>query len=139
MAKAKTKVAKPKQKSKKKDTKAKVNTPKAKVVMVGWHNENPNVNIILLSKRERQRIGINEKSPVKVKHGKEEQIAVVGIQFREHIAEQNACSLNTKLAYSLSVKVGDKVQISPEVTESEYKAFQQHVMPSFADFLQQIR
>jgi len=147
MAKTKQSVAKPKGKAtkakEKTDTKARkeraVVYPQAKVIQVGWQNENPNVCLILLSKKERMKLNLKQKSAVKISKGDNKEIAIVGMQFKEHVGKNEACTLNTKLAYALKADVGDKVTINPEVTESEYSEFQTQSMPSFADFLSQIR
>jgi len=95
-----------------------------KVARIGWENENPFVNIVLLSRKERQNLEIDKGKPVKVKKGKKSEVAIVEIQFRDLLSQESVCTLNKKLSDKLGAGEGDTVEISKEVTESEYAEFQ---------------
>jgi hypothetical protein len=91
--------------------------------------ENTIIPIICLRKADRVELGTDLKKPVKVRirNGEVEAVAIalVQLQFRDFVGEQASCSVNTKLAEMLSLTQGSKVEISNDVTESEYEAFNQ--------------
>jgi len=102
---------------------------KFEVARIGFENENPTCDIVLLSRKERANLDVEVASPVKVKKGRKVQIAVVQIQFKDLLNQESICTMNTKLSESLGVKVGDKVTISKEVTETEWNDYNRS-MPS---------
>lgn len=99
------------------------------VKKVGWDKGNEQISIVLLSLDERQKLGINLKSVVKVKKKLTtttslESLAIVQKQFKDLVGV-DCTSINIKVSEDLNVKVGEKVIITTEVLESEAKAFQE--------------
>lgn len=98
------------------------------VAKVGWDKENPIANIVLLDAKEREFLGLEVESIVKVKKVcadapvSVECLAVLHPQFRELIRKE-VTTLSKKLGETLEVKEGEKVIISKEVTESELENF----------------
>lgn len=102
---------------------------KYKVVKIDWENANNITPIVCLSLTDRRQIEIDIRQPVKVKKDKKESIAIVQPQFKEHVGKKLICTLNKKLAGLLGAELGDKVEITKELTESEYEAFKRENIP----------
>ena len=103
------------------------NDEKYKIAKIGWEDENDMFPMILLSKSDRDRLGLNEGDPVKVYIVEGEiQIGVlsaVGKQFKDLIGKKDICSINGQLAEKLRVIVGSEVNLTRNLTESEYNQF----------------
>jgi len=101
---------------------------KYNVARIGWENQNDVFPVILLSKSDRDRLGLNEGDPVKVYLIEDEievgVISAVGKQFKDLLGKENICSVSGQLAEKLRIIVGSEVNITRNLTESEYKQFQ---------------
>lgn len=105
-----------------------VKKPKSKatkytVARVGWENENPFKSIVLLSMKERKELDVGVQEVVKVKKGRKSSLALVHIQFKDLLGHDKVCSVNEILAKELKLAPNDKVEVTKEVTETEYSEF----------------
>jgi len=104
---------------------------KARIAKKSWNEENMVTPVVLLSKRDRATLGVDVGQSVKLVHKVSdelayESLAIVQVQFKEFVGEQEVvCSLNTTLADKLNVHIGDDVEITKELTESEHERFMQ--------------
>lgn len=110
-----------------------------KIVKTGWDKQNPSTGIILMDKTLRDKVGVNLKDLVKIHkvEGEGEHkiemtcIALVQVQFKEFVGETDVVSVNGCVTDSLCLKVGDKVFVSKQITESEYNAFMDNLLQGF--------
>lgn len=104
------------------------------IVQIGWENENPIIGIVLLSKAERERLDVDINDVVRVKREGKAALALVERQFKAHVGAEGKCTINTNLAQAimspdganegdLGISVGDNIEITKDVTESEYARF----------------
>lgn len=91
------------------------------VKKIGWENMNIEKPLILMAEKDRNRFGIKRASVVKITKGIVTSLAIVEIQFWDLIPLDKVCTVNGVLAKRLNLQLGDKVEISKEVTESEYR------------------
>lgn len=112
----------------KKPAKKKKITAEYKVIKVGYPRENPKGNIILLSKKERKELNVELNSVVKLLNATKKEIAIVQKQLQEYVGEGKVCTLNSVLAKKLGLKENDNVEVTKEVTETEYKKYKMAFM-----------
>jgi hypothetical protein len=104
------------------------------IVQIGWENENPLIGIVLLSKAEREKLDVERNDVVRVKYEHKTALALVERQFKAHVGAEGKCTVNTKLATEIAapdgtneadvgIAVGAQVEITKDVTESEYARF----------------
>lgn len=100
------------------------------VKMLDFEASNPIIPIVLIDKKERNLLRIELEKKVKIKKKVSEvtieTIAIVHPQFVSLI-NQEVASTNKLLAEKLELKIGDKIVISKEVTESESEKFDEEV------------
>ncbi len=95
---------------------------KFEIGKVGWHDQNPMIPLVLLDKKTRTALEIKVRDIVRVKHGANESLALVHIQFWELVGTKKITA-NAKLSKTIDVNVGDKVWVSTSVTDEEKKQF----------------
>jgi hypothetical protein len=123
--------------------KAEMNKMEYTTKKIGWENENNDQNVVLLRRKDRETEQMPTNSIVKVTAtkgaAKISALAIISVQFREFIADENVTTVNTKLAKALGIELGEKIEISKEVTESEHDAFiaeiQERQRQGFQNFL----
>lgn len=108
---------------------------KFKIVRKGWDKQNDVIPVILLSKADRDSVKAEKGQPVKVikrLNGEVsfETIAIVQMQFKEHLDKLSSCTVNDVLANRLNVGVDDSVEISKMLTETEYNNFMKDLQQS---------
>jgi hypothetical protein len=98
---------------------------KFSVKQIGWENSQEQFPVVLICKSDRNALNTDLSEFVKVtkitaEHSDIEvsSVAIVNLQFR-NLIEAEKCTINTKLAEDLELKIDDKVKISTELTESE--------------------
>jgi hypothetical protein len=116
-----------------------------KIVQVGWENTNNRVSIVLICKAERTRLGIklasecaNPMAPfenvIKISTNRggisSSQFALANLQFKQHIADHEAVTVNEKLADMLDLAIGSEVTLEKS-TQQEAEGFFEELAESF--------
>lgn len=108
---------------------------KLQIVQVGWQNEANFVPLVCMDKKNRNKLGIKPHDCVNVSFGKKKSIALVVVQFREHVGIEKVCTISTKLAKEIKVAEGKKVTIDTDVDKAEAQKLKANIPSSFGEFM----
>lgn len=87
------------------------------VCKVAWAGEH-SYPCILLRKRDRTQLGLTDGMFCRVSKGNKRAVAIVSIQFKEHINESKA-TINTALKDAIDADIGQEITVDTGLLESE--------------------
>ena len=95
---------------------------KYKVIAIGWDKGIEDFPIILLNKKNREKLKSDVGHVLKIAHKDKKTLCIVNLSFKDNI-KKGGVHLNKKTSELLGATIGDTVNVSREVTETECDNF----------------